>query len=92
MAVLGRADALVFTGGIGEHDPLSRGEIAAALCGLGFEMDRAANEADAKCLRRISAQNSQIAVYVVPAEEDLMIARHVARMCRESPTVGDESP
>ena len=92
IAVLGGADALVFTGGIGEHDAASRGEIAGALSALGFEMDRAANGSDAKGFRRISAPASRISVWVVPAEEDLMIARHVARMCRQSQMSGDESP
>ena len=38
--------------------------------------------------RKISEEDSRVALYVVPAEEDLMIARHVARMCRESPGAG----
>jgi acetate kinase len=92
MAVLGGADALVFTGGIGEHDSLSRGEIAGALSALGLEIDRAANEAHAKGLRKIGAQDSRVAVYVIPAKEDLMIARHVARMCGESRPIAKQSP
>jgi acetate kinase len=91
MAVLGGADALVFTGGIGEHDAASRGEIVGALSGLGFEVDRAANAAEAKGLRTISAQDSPVAIYVVTAEEDLMIARHVARMCGEPQPIGKQS-
>jgi acetate kinase len=42
-------------------------------------------------LRKIGDEDSQIAVYVVPAEEDRMIARHVAQMCRESPKTGAQS-
>ena len=87
------ADAIVFTGGIGEGDAASRGEIAGALRGLGVELDPAANKMEQKAsgqsvdsparqsVRKISDEDSPTAVYVVPAEEDRMIARHVARMC-----------
>jgi len=88
------ADAIVFTGGIGEHDAATRGEIAGNLRGLGVELDPAANQLEQKAtgliasqigsqtIRKISDEDSPIAVYIVPAEEDRMIARHVARMCR----------
>jgi acetate kinase len=83
------ADAIVFTGGIGEHDADSREEIASALAGLGVALDLNANRLERKdagqfeveTVWKISGGNSAIAAYVVPAEEDLMIARHVARMC-----------
>jgi len=86
------ADAIVFTGGIGEHDADSRAEIAAALAGLGVRLDLDANRLQHKDssqfeiqkVHRISAGESPIAVYVVPAEEDMMIARHVAKMCHVS--------
>ena len=73
-------EAVVFTGGIGEHDATTREEIAASLRGLGMEMDAAANRAKATRLRRVSAEGARIAAWVVPAEEDLMIARHVTQM------------
>jgi acetate kinase len=93
------ADALVFTGGIGEHDADSRAEIAAGLNGLGVELDDEANRLqrkdsgpfEAQTVRRISGENSAVTVYVVPAEEDLMIARYVARMCQVSLPSEDES-
>ena len=85
------AEAIVFTGGIGEHDAATRGEIAGGLSGLGVELDLAANELPEKGLRKIGDEDSPIAVYVVPAEEDRMIARHVAQMCRESPKTGAQS-
>ena len=84
------ADALVFTGGIGEHDVDSRAEIATALGVLGVALDLDANRLPRKdsgedqTVRKVSSENSPIAVYVVPAEEDLMIARYVARMCQVS--------
>ena len=42
-------------------------------------------------LRKISDEDSHLALYVVPAEEDRMIARHVARMCHASPQDGAQS-
>jgi acetate kinase len=83
------ADAIVFTGGIGEHDADSRAEIAAALTGLGVRLDPDANRVrredsdqfEVETVHRISSEDSPVTVYVVPAEEDLMIARHVAQMC-----------
>ena len=86
------ADSIVLTGGIGEHDAESREQIAAALSGLGVRLDRDANRIKPKdsgpfetqTVRCISCESSPIAAYVVPAEEDLMIARWVARMCGAS--------
>ena len=90
-------DAVVFTGGIGEHDAESRAEIADGLSGLGVDLDVKANrrqqaiasrgegEEWGQNVRAISHEDSPIAVYVVPAEEDLMIARHVLEMCQGSP-------
>lgn len=74
------ADAIVFTGGIGEHDARTRWAIGNSLFGDQPEMERAANEATLDGMRKISAEESNIAVYVVPAEEDRMIAVHVAHM------------
>ncbi len=84
MAIAGFAavhglDALVFTGGIGEHDAATRVATAHQLFANQPRVDDAANTAQADGLRKISAADS-IPVYIVPAEEDLMIARHVARM------------
>ena len=73
-------DALVFTGGIGEHDAPTRLQIADGLFNGQPRLDQAANTAQARGLRTISAAGSTIPVYIVPAEEDLMIARHVVRL------------
>ncbi len=74
---LGGIDALVFTGGIGEHAAPVRERICAALAWLGIELDPAANAADADS---ISTARSRIAVLVVPTNEEWMIARHTARL------------
>jgi acetate kinase len=84
LAALHSPSAVVFTGGIGEHDARTRGAVAGGLWAFGAELDGAANELAGKGLRKISDEDSRVALYVVPAEEDLMIARHVARMCQGS--------
>ncbi len=79
LALLGGLDAVVFSGGIGEHDPASRKEILAGMEGLGIVLSDDRQNGTEGGMREISAAGSQVPVYVVPAEEDLMIARHVAR-------------
>jgi acetate kinase len=87
LAAVHRASAVVFTGGIGEHDAETRRVVAEGLWAFGAWLDRAANESGGgglrADLRKISAEESALAMYVVPAEEDRMIAWHVARMCGE---------
>lgn len=78
--LLGGLDAIVFTGGIGEHDVLSRAEILQGLESSGVVLDAAANEAQGDDLRRVSAANSQVTVWVVTAQEDRTIAMHVQQM------------
>ena len=78
--LLGGLDAIVFTGGIGEHDVQSRAEILQGLESSGVVLDAAANEAQGDDLRRVSAANSQVAVWVVTAQEDRTIAMHVQQM------------
>jgi acetate kinase len=85
-AALGGLDGFVFTGGVGEHSPSMRTRIARHLEWLGVELDAAANMASAG---RISAAASRVAVYLVPTDEELMVARHTlellaARLGRQS--------
>jgi acetate kinase len=72
-SALGGLDGFVFTAGIGEHSASMRMRIARHLEWLGVELDAAANKAMAV---RISSAHSRVAVYVVPTDEELMIARH----------------
>jgi len=72
-AALGGLDAFVFTAGIGENSVTIRARIAEKLAWLGVAFDPAANAAR-KSL--ISHPQSRVALYVVPTDEELMIARH----------------
>lgn len=76
-AALGGLDALVFTGGIGEHAGPVRERVCTALAWLGIAFDAAANAADAK---RISRPGSGVDVLVLPTNEEWMIARHTAEL------------
>ena len=80
IALMCGVDAIVFTGGIGEHDALTRSQICAGLDAFGITIDPKKNEAMQPRSRRISQQESNAAVYVLPAEEDRGVATHVANM------------
>jgi len=66
-------DALVFTAGIGEHAHAIREHVVRHAGWLGAELDPAANEAGGP---RISSPTSKLSVWVIPTNEELMIARH----------------
>jgi acetate kinase len=78
--LLGGLDAVVFTGGIGEHDALSRTEILEGLEACGVTLDRAANQSGSEKKRRINALYAPVTVWVITAQEDRMIAVHVSQM------------
>src|SRR6185437_6141379 len=72
-AALGGLDGLVFTGGIGENDAATRAEVAAGSGWLGLELDPARNAAGGPL---ISRDGSKLAVWVIPTDEERVIARH----------------
>ena len=76
-AALGGCDAIAFTGGIGENAAAIRARIADGLGWLGLALDPRANETNAP---RISKKESRLRAYVVPTDEELVIARHTARL------------
>ena len=76
-AVLGGVDGIVFTAGIGERSAAIRQRICDASAWLGLEIDRAANEHDGP---RISTSASEIEAWVVPTNEELVIARHTGQL------------
>ncbi len=89
--LLGGLDAMVFAGGIGEHDAQTRMEIVGGLEGLGVQSRCGAGRKSKQSAERggggrhptISSSNSPTSVLVVPAREDQMIAVHVERMVRQ---------
>lgn len=74
-ALLGGLDALVFTAGVGENSAPVRSGSVAGLAGLGIRIDPELNAAPSHEARRISAEDSAVAVLVVPTNEELEIAR-----------------
>jgi acetate kinase len=78
-AAMGGIDGFVFTAGIGENAPAIREAVAERLAWLGLDFDRDAN-ASGKTL--ISRASSRVACYVIPTDEELMIARHTLRVLR----------
>ncbi len=82
LAQLGGADAIVFTGGVGENAAATRAAVLSGMAGLGILIDRARNEATAGGARAISDPSSPVAVLIVPTDEELEIARQsVALVC-----------
>jgi acetate kinase len=73
-AALGGLDAIVFTAGIGENSAEIRERICREAAWLGVELD---SEANARNGPRISSADSRVSAYVVPTDEESMIARHV---------------
>jgi acetate kinase len=72
-AALGGLDAIVFTAGIGERAAAVREGVCRQAAWLGVELDPAAN---ARHGPRISTASSRVAAWVIPTNEELMIARH----------------
>ena len=77
MAALGRCDALVFTGGIGEHSAIVRGTVGSGLAGLGIVVDVERNNRNAEV---VSTDDSPITVLVVPTDEERVIAEQTAAL------------
>jgi len=76
-ASLGGIDALVFTAGIGENSALIRRRVCEGCAWLGLQLDEKANNAQASC---ISRSGSPVSAWRIPTNEELMIARHMARV------------
>jgi acetate kinase len=80
-AALGGLDALVFTGGIGERSAAIRARVCRHAAWLGLEFDAAANEVGGP---RLSRSDSRVSTWVIPTNEELMIAKHTRRLAGES--------
>jgi acetate kinase len=78
-AVLGGLDAFMFTAGIGEHSVPVRAALCAKLAWLGEKLDQQANTSGGP---RISTADSALSVWVIPTNEELMIAQHTLAIVR----------
>jgi acetate kinase len=88
--VLNGADAVVFTGGIGEHQPLVRELSCAGLDALGIRIDAEKNRAAVGVEADISAAGAGTSVWVIPTNEELLIARDTARCILDAQGKMDE--
>ena len=79
-ALLGKIDGIVFAGGIGENSDDARGAICERLAGLGVKLDKKANKSTHGQLAKISSADSKLPVWVIPTNEELMIARETFRI------------
>jgi acetate kinase len=84
-AALGHVDGLVFTGGIGENAPLVREKACQGLEELGYEIDLARNREAVGKSSEISTDSSRIRIFVIPTNEELLIARDTFRVIRGLP-------
>lgn len=75
MVELGGLDAIAFTGGIGENSPATRAAVVAGLTGLGIEIDSTANKSNATGERRIETARSPVAIWIIPTNEEVIVAR-----------------
>lgn len=86
LAAMGGADAVIFTGGIGENSVEVRERICEGLGWLGLELDQARNQAHHSGREGlISTDGSRLAAYVIPTDEELLIARDTVRCVRGAP-------
>lgn len=75
MAAIQGLDGIVFTAGIGEHSPEIRARTCASLGWAGVDIDEARNQAASASARKISTDQSRISVWVIPTNEEIVIAR-----------------
>ncbi len=78
-AHLGKVDAIAFTAGVGENVPEVRARALSGLENLGIRLDEHANNERGDGIRRVSAHDSDVAVLVIPTNEELEIARQTVQ-------------
>ncbi|MBQ3469252.1 MAG: acetate kinase [Bacilli bacterium] len=81
--LLGGCDALVFTAGIGENSSETRKRVVEKLACLGFKMDLKANDVRGE-LRKLSTDDSKSLIYLIPTDEELMIARETVTLVKQN--------
>lgn len=86
LAAMNGAEAIVFTGGIGENSAEIRGRICADLMWMGVELDAELNSRHGQDQAgRISSETSRVSVFVIPTNEELLIARDTVRVVTGAP-------
>jgi acetate kinase len=86
LSAMGGADAIVFTGGIGENSPEVRSTICDGLKWIGLKLDPERNDICKNgCEGLISTDDSRLAAYTIPTDEELLIARDTVRSVRGAP-------
>jgi acetate kinase len=85
LASMGGADAVVFTGGIGENSPEIRARICAGMEWAGLKLDASRNQETVGREEKISTQDSKLLAYVIPTDEELLIARDTVRVISGEP-------
>jgi acetate kinase len=85
LACMGGADGVVFTGGIGENSSDIRARICAGMEWAGLELDKDRNEQALAKEQEISTDNSKLKVFVIPTNEELLIARDTVRCIAGEP-------
>ena len=85
LAAMDGADAIVFTGGIGENSPEVRSRICTGMEWAGLKFDDAKNRETVGREAKISAEDSRLLVYAIPTDEELLIARDTVRVIKGVP-------
>jgi len=85
LAAMGGADAIVFTGGIGENSPDVRSRICTGMEWAGLKFDDAKNQQTVGREGMISADDSKLLAYAIPTDEELLIARDTIRVIKGEP-------
>lgn len=85
LAAMGGADAIVFTGGIGENSPEIRAGICAGMEWAGLNLDAAKNQQAIGREAEISREGSRLLAYAIPTDEELLIARDTVRVIEGQP-------
>ena len=85
LAAMGGADAVIFTGGIGENSPEIRARICAGMEWAGLEIDAAKNQQTVAREGLISTDDSRLLAYAIPTDEELLIARDIVRVILGEP-------
>src|SRR5215472_10590683 len=90
LACMGGADAIIFTGGIGENSPEIRAQICEGLEWTGLRLDHKKNEQMAGIEGQISTNDSRLHAFVIPTDEELLIARDTVRCILDEARLPDQ--